>query len=114
MAGKENKATSGSDAQESQQIKVNWDTSSMNTAYANVANVSSTREEVTLLFGTNQSFDADQKQVTVQLSDRIILNPFAAKRLMMVLKNVVEGYESRFGSLPLEAPAAPPASNSQN
>ena len=36
--------------------KVRWDDSKMTSTYANVCNVSSTREEVTLLFGTNQSW----------------------------------------------------------
>lgn len=82
--------------------KVNWDDSTMKTSYANVVNVSSTREEVTLLFGTNQTWHTGQKELTVKLSDRIILNPFAAKRLMILLNNVVAEYEKRFGPLNLE------------
>ena len=90
--------------------KVKWDDTSMSTTYANVCNVSSTREEVTLLFGTNQSWHSQQKELTVQLSDRIILSPFAAKRLLMLLGNVVGQYEKRFGALNIDvakAAAAP-------
>lgn len=87
---------------ESGQIRVNWNTATLRTSYANVANVSSTREEFTLLFGTNQTVQAAEPELTVDLTDRIILNPFAAKRLSMVLTNVVEAYEARFGKLPLE------------
>ncbi len=76
-----------------------WDDRQMNTSYANVCNVSSTREEVTLLFGTNQTWHTGQKQVTIRLSDRVILNPYAAKRLSQLLDRVVEEYEGRFGSL---------------
>ena len=82
--------------------QVKWDDSSMNTAYANVCNVASTREEVTLLFGTNQTWHAGQKEVTVQLSDRIILNPFAAKRLALLLANIVNQYEKKFGEIAIE------------
>ncbi|PLX94837.1 MAG: DUF3467 domain-containing protein [Desulfuromonas sp.] len=82
--------------------KVKWDDSNMNTAYANVCNVSSTREEVTLLFGTNQTWHAGQKEVTVLLSDRMILNPFAAKRLALLLANVVGQYEKKFGEIAIE------------
>lgn len=81
-----------------------WDDSKMTSTYANVCNVSSTREEVTLLFGTNQSWYTGQPELTVQLSDRIILNPFAAKRLSMLLNNIIGEYESRFGALKLEQP----------
>ncbi len=87
--------------------KVVWDDSKMRSTYANVCNVSSTREEVVVLFGTNQAWQGSEQQVTVDLSDRIIMSPFAAKRLMLLLQNVVTQYESRFG--PLEV--APPASN---
>ena len=81
---------------------IRWDGSKMKSTYANVCNVSSTREEVTLLFGTNQTWHTGQQELTVVLSDRIILNPFAAKRLSMLLNNVMKEYESRFGNLPIE------------
>lgn len=82
--------------------KVRWDDSAMKTSYANVCNVASTREEVTLLFGTNQTWHSGQEEVSVRLSDRIILSPFAAKRLAMLIGNVVGEYEKRFGALSIE------------
>ena len=85
------------------QIRVQWDSSNMTSAYANVCNVSSTREELTLLFGTNQTWDSADSEVTVQLHNRIVLNPYAAKRLSILLGNVVEEYEKRFGKLDIEA-----------
>jgi len=89
--------------------KVNWDASSMGTSYANVVNVSSTREEVTLLYGTNVTLYTGQNEVTVKLSDRIILNPFAAKRLMALLNNVMGEYERRWGQLLIETPSESPS-----
>lgn len=93
--------------------KVNWDDSSMQSSYANVCNVTSTREEMTLYFGTNQTmYTGQEKEVTVQLSDRIILNPYAAKRLLLLLNRVVGEYEKRYGALDLSlgagAGAVPP------
>ncbi len=82
--------------------KVKWDDSGMKTSYANVCNVASTREEVTLLFGTNQTWHSGQQEVSVRLSDRIILSPFAAKRLSMLIGNVVNEYEKRFGTLSID------------
>ncbi len=79
--------------------KVKWDDSQMKSSYANVCNVTSTREEVVLLFGMHQAWQSGQKEVTVQLTDRIVLNPFAAKRLLALLNNVVAEYEKRFGGL---------------
>jgi hypothetical protein len=77
----------------------------MKSAYANVCNVSSTREEVVLLFGVNQAWNRGQKELTIQLTDRIIVSPFAAKRLSMLLGAVVKEYENRFGALDIEGRA---------
>ena len=83
--------------------RIRWDGSHMKSTYANVCNVASTREEVTLLFGTNQTWNRDQQEVTVELSDRIILNPYAAKRLLLLLQGVIAEYEQRFGTIDIGA-----------
>lgn len=83
--------------------KVRWDDSKMKSTYANVCNVASTREEVTLLFGTNQTWHTGGKEVVVELSDRIILNPYAAKRLTGLLNAVIKQYEEHFGTIDIEA-----------
>ncbi len=79
-----------------------WDDAHLKSAYANVCNVSSTREEVVLVFGVNQAWERDVREVKVQLTDRVILSPFAAKRLSLLLNNVVQQYEARFGVLNVE------------
>lgn len=79
--------------------KVVWDDSAMNMSYANVVNVTSTREEMTLFFGTNQTWNARESEFKVKLHDRIILSPFAAKRLLTLLTAVVGEYEKRYGHL---------------
>jgi hypothetical protein len=84
---------------DSTQLKIRWDSSNMRSAYANVFNVAGTREEVVLFFGMNQAWDASQKEMTVQISDRVVLSPFVAKRLSLVLNNVIRDYESRYGKL---------------
>ena len=83
---------------------VNWDDSNMQAAYANVANVSCTREEVTLLFGTNQTWHAGQKDLTILLSHRIMLSPFAAKRMLLLLDATIKKYESAFGEIVIDMP----------
>ena len=45
--------------------KVVWDDSKMRSTYANVCNVASTREEVVVLFGTNQAWRADGSELKV-------------------------------------------------
>ena len=90
----------GARGAEQQSPSVKWDDTSMKTSYANVCNVASTREELVLLFGVNQAWHAGQREIPVQLTDRIILSPFAAKRLAVLLNNVLREYENRFGPLP--------------
>ncbi len=94
------------------QPKVRWDQSNMRSVYANVINAQGTREEIVLFFGMNQAWDAAQKEMTVQVTDRIVLSPFAAKRLAVLLENVVRDYESRYGKLDVEPrrPAEGPVS----
>lgn len=87
--------------------RIKWDDSGMRSSYANVCNVTSTREEVVMLFGMNQAWNRGQKEVTIQLTDRIVVSPYAAKRLAMLLDGVIKEYENRFGTLNIEAAANP-------
>jgi hypothetical protein len=94
---------SASPSQPSQPINaaptVQFDVSNLQSSYANVCNVSSTREEVVLAFGVNNVWERGQANIQVQLTNRIVLNPHAAKRLAAVLNRVVAEYESTFGTL---------------
>jgi hypothetical protein len=100
----EKKAAEGADVKGLEGTKIRWDDSNMKSAYANVCNVTSTREEVVMLFGINQAWNRGQKEVTIQLTDRIIISPYAAKRLAVLLDGVVKEYEKRFGALNIEGP----------
>jgi hypothetical protein len=91
---------------DAESAKIKWDDSNMKSSYANVCNVTSTREEVVMLFGINQAWNRGQKEITIQLTDRIIISPYAAKRLATLLEGVVGEYEKRFGKLNVEEPAA--------
>jgi Protein of unknown function (DUF3467) len=82
---------------------VQWIDKNMATHFANVVNVQSTREQVDLFFGTNQTWNvAGSNQVAVDLSNRIILTPYAAKRLWTVLGGVLREYETRHGTLDID------------
>lgn len=82
---------------------VDWDDSDMRSTYANVVNASSTREEVTLFFGTNQTWNPGKsREFHVRLTDRIVLNPHAAKRLWVLIGAILGEYETRFGKLDVQ------------
>jgi hypothetical protein len=78
-------------------VQVQFDDTGVTNCYANVCNVSSSREEVVLVFGINEDWERRGGLVKVKLTNRIILSPFAAKRLSLLLQNVIQQYESRFG-----------------
>ncbi|MFQ6021216.1 MAG: DUF3467 domain-containing protein [Acidiferrobacterales bacterium] len=80
--------------------EVRWDSSNVSCSYANVCNVTSTREEVVLNFGINQVWE--RNRLDVQLTNRIILTPFTAKRLRGMLDKLVNEYESHYGELKVD------------
>lgn len=90
-------------------VQPRWNASSMRHSYANVCSVTSTREEVFLLFGMNRPWQDNQERVTIDLIDRIILNPHTAKRFSVVLKRVIQEYEARFGELRFDERAPEPS-----
>ncbi len=80
--------------------QLQWDDSKMSTHFANVVNIQSTREQVDLFFGTNQTWNVGNEGVlSIELSNRLILSPFAAKRLSVALNGVLREYEQRYGAL---------------
>lgn len=81
--------------------KVVFDDRDLKQTYANVVNATSTREEVSILFGSNQNWNNSAGELRVKLTDRIILNPYVAKRLERLLTSVVSQYEERYGTIDL-------------
>jgi hypothetical protein len=80
--------------------KVQWDDSQMASTYANVVNATASREEVTVFFGTNRTWNInDANTLVVNLTNRIILNPHAAKRLLIMLMAVLADYEKKHGKI---------------
>jgi hypothetical protein len=82
-----------------EQPRVRWHTADVKSSYCNVANATTTREEVVVNFGVNQNWDRQQKDFDIQLLHRIILSPFAAKRLQELLTKLIAEYETRYGEL---------------
>jgi hypothetical protein len=68
--------------------------------------VTAVREEIGLLFGINKLPDKSEEANQVKLTNRIILSPFAAKRLALLLDQVVLSYESEYGNLDIERSGA--------
>ena len=79
--------------------RVKWNVEHLKSSYVNFANANSTREEVVLNFGLNNSWDRSQPEVEIELAHRLVMSPFAAKRLSELLTKLMAEYESRHGEL---------------
>ncbi|MBY5973751.1 DUF3467 domain-containing protein [Pseudooceanicola marinus] len=83
-------------------VKIAWDDSEMQSHYANIGTATANREEFFLLFGTHQHWRGtmdEQKEVDVKLANRIVMSPFAAKRLAVILTQSIRAYEEQFGKI---------------
>lgn len=98
-------------AKDAKAPKLVWDDTNLQTTYSNVVNAASTREEVSVFFGTNQTWNAGDSEYRIKLTDRIVLNPYAAKRLNMLLTRVLNEYERRHGALDMAGREDMPSSN---
>jgi len=86
------------------EAQLQWDDRKMATSFANVVNIQSTREQVDLFFGTNQTWNVSaDKKLSIELSNRVIVSPFAAKRLSVALARVIKEYEARYGALDVDS-----------
>lgn len=81
------------------QQTLRFDTTHVKSTYCNVCNATSTREEVVVNFGVNKTWDMGKKELEVQIEHRVILSPFAAKRLQELLTKLVSEHEQRYGEL---------------
>ena len=83
--------------------EVIWKDAGMATSFANVVNIQTTQEQIDLFFGMNQTWAASgDGSVTVELNNRVIMSPHAAKRLWKTLGGVIKQYEERHGGLNIE------------
>ncbi len=92
---------------ENQQIRLNVNSDKIETSYANAFQMHSTPEEIFITFGINQTVPSQEEGVSadmiLQLSNRIIMNPYTAKRLAISISQSVREHEERFGTLELDA-----------
>jgi hypothetical protein len=89
----------GADGEPARNVRVRFDDRQMASHYANVANVGMSKDEVTLLFGTNQTWGAVGDEIVIQLSSRIIMTPSVAKNFAATLQRVLQEYEDKIGKI---------------
>ena len=84
--------------QQQQQQTLKVDDSAVMAAYSNFCRVSSTPEELILDLGLNPN-PYTPGEVTVKVSQRIIMNHYTAKRLLSALSMALQRHEQAFGVL---------------
>ena len=94
--------------------RIRWDDTNMRSHHPKVLNVSTAQEEITLLFGGDRTRKAAEDEEGYRLSDRIVMSPFTAKRLVILLNDFIRTYEAKYGLLekggsPSTVKSAPPA-----
>ena len=86
------------EAQSNQPVPVPVDESHIVATYANFCRVTGTPEELIVDFGLNKQVAGNSPE-TIQLTQRIIVNFFTAKRLAAALAMAVARHEQAFGVL---------------
>ena len=81
-----------------EQMQVPVDESHIMATYANFCRVTGTPEELIVDFGLNKQVGGNSPE-TIQLTQRIIVNFFTAKRLAAALVMAVQRHEQAFGLL---------------
>lgn len=89
-----------------QNVQVRIDQSQMRATYANAFRHHSTGQEVIIDFGINvvtpPAQPGDQAQMNFQIDNRLAMNYVTAKRLAVLLGQVVQQFEQRNGEIKLE------------
>ena len=85
-------------AEQPPQTKLNIDDSKVIACYANFCRVSSTPEEMILDLGLNPQ-PMGVGEMTICVSQRIIMNHYTAKRLLSALSMALQRHEQAFGVL---------------
>jgi len=86
------------------QPEVVWNDSNMKSTYVNATNVVGGREEVMMLLGVNQAWQMDQEKVKVDIAERVVMTPFTAKRLAIMLAATLKAYEAKYGRIEIGLP----------
>jgi hypothetical protein len=95
-----------------QQVRLRVNDANMTTSYCNAFRTNTTAEEVFLDFGVNMLVPNPQAapqegqvagEIEFVVNDRVIMNYYTAKRLALLLGQVIRNHEQRFGTLELNA-----------
>lgn len=88
--------------QQQQQLQLQIDDSATPTTYSTTVRVWGSAEEINLDFA-GPLRPTGPNAAKLKIDQRLVLNPWAAKRLAMALSQAVQRYEQTYGTLELDA-----------
>lgn len=88
--------------QQTRQVEIVLDDREAHAAYANLAAVRQTTEEVIMDFALNINPPNPQGQQNLRVSQRLIVNYYTAKRLCIALQGAIIRHEQTFGVIELD------------
>ena len=91
------------DEQAQQQTQLQIDESKLNVYYASTVRVSGTAEEMSLDFSQGIRPSGQPNVAVMRLDARVVVSPWAAKRLALALGQAVQRYEQAYGVLEIDA-----------
>ncbi|NNJ25634.1 hypothetical protein LzC2_17070 [Planctomycetes bacterium LzC2] len=100
-ADPEAEAASGGEAPEQQRVNVQFDDSGAAVCYANFCRVSRSPEEIILDVGLNPH-PGGGVPAKVTVAQRIVMNPYTAKRLLGALNVALRQHEQTFGEVQVD------------
>jgi len=89
---------------QAQQVQVTLREDKAKSAYSNVSRVAvgPQAEEVILDLGVMQQDPAKPEQLVMDISNRVYMSVFAAKKLALTLSQAIQRYEQQFGQVELD------------
>jgi len=84
---------------EQQQTQLRMDDSGCNVHYSSTASIRSTAEEVFIDFSQGVRPSGQANVAVLKIDDRVIMSPWAAKRLAMALGQTIQRYENTYGPI---------------
>ena len=88
-------------ANQANQIQINIDDSDAQTTYSSLVRVGGSAEELVLDF-SGPLRPTGPKSAVMKVDQRIIMNPWAAKRLHMAIEQAIQRYEETYGNLEVD------------
>ena len=89
------------------QPEVVWNDANMKSLYVNATNEVGGREEIMMILGLNQAWNMNQDKVNVDIAERVVMTPYTAKRLAIMLSATLKAYETKFGQIDIGLQATP-------